>query len=43
VNKKGAGNYQYHGAPSDTALKAKPGTQTGADTGAAKADTGTNR
>jgi hypothetical protein len=42
-NKQGAGNYQYHGAPSDTALKAKPGTQTGADTGAAKADTGANR
>ena len=42
VNKQGQ-SYQYHGAPSDTALKAKPGTQTGADTGAAKADTTTNR
>ena len=30
TNKEGAGNYQYNGAPSDTALKAKPGTQTGA-------------
>jgi hypothetical protein len=43
VNKQGAGNYQYHGAPSDTALKAKPGTQTGADTNATKSDTGTGR
>jgi len=43
ANKQGGGNYQYHGPPSDTALKAKPGTQTGADTGTAKADTGANR
>jgi hypothetical protein len=44
VNKQGQ-NYQYHGAPSDTALRAKPGTQTGesADSGAAKADSGTSR
>ena len=35
VNQSGAGSYQYNGPPSDTALKAKPGTQTGADTGAA--------
>lgn len=43
VNKQGAGNHQYNGPPSDTALKAKPGTQTGADTGAMKSDTGANR
>jgi len=43
VNKQDAGNYQYHGAPSDTALKAKPGTQTGADTNATKSDTGASR
>ena len=29
-------SYQHHGAPSDTALKAAPGSQTGADTAAAK-------
>jgi hypothetical protein len=29
VNKKGAGGYQYNGPGSDTALKAKPGVQTG--------------
>lgn len=29
VNKQGAEGYKYHGAPSDTALKAKPGVQTG--------------
>jgi len=28
-HKKGAGGYQYHGASSDSALHAKPGTQTG--------------
>jgi hypothetical protein len=39
MNKTGAG-YNDTGAPSDTALKAKPGTQTGPDTGAAgKSDT----
>jgi hypothetical protein len=43
MNQEGAGNYQEHGAPSDTVLKAAPGTQTGADTGAAKADTGAYR
>lgn len=32
--------FKYNGPPTDTALKAKPGTQTGADTGAAgKSDT----
>jgi hypothetical protein len=41
VKKAGKEGYHYTGAPSDTVLKAKPGTQTGADTGAAgKADTG---
>jgi hypothetical protein len=35
VNKTGAAGYKYNGASSDTALKAKPGTQTGPDTGAA--------
>lgn len=40
VHKNGAGGYQYTGSPADTALRAKPGTQTGADTGAAgKSDT----
>jgi len=40
MHKKGAAGYHYTGAPSDTALKAKPGTQTGADTGAmGKSDT----
>jgi hypothetical protein len=29
VNKKGAGGYRYNGPASDTALKAKPGVQTG--------------
>jgi hypothetical protein len=44
MNQQGAGDYQQHGAPSDTALKAKPGTQTGPDTGAAtSSDTMTNR
>jgi hypothetical protein len=44
ASQQGADDYQSHGAPSDTALKAKPGTQTGpSDTGAAKADTGTSR
>jgi hypothetical protein len=39
MNETGAG-YQGAGAPSDTALKAKPGTQTGPDTSAAgKSDT----
>jgi hypothetical protein len=44
VNKQGH-DYQYHGAPSDTALRAKPGTQTGetADSGAAQADSASNR
>jgi hypothetical protein len=36
VNKSGAAGYHYTGQPSDTALKAEPGTQTGPDTGAAK-------
>jgi hypothetical protein len=41
VNKAGNGGYHYNGSPSDTALKAKQGTQTGADTSAAgKADSG---
>jgi hypothetical protein len=38
ANKEGAGGYQYHGPGSDTALKAKPGVQTGpsgADSGKA--------
>jgi hypothetical protein len=43
MNQAGAGDYQPHGAPGDTVLKANPGTQTGADTGAAPADTGTSR
>jgi hypothetical protein len=39
VKKAGKDGYHYNGSPSDTALKAKPGTQTGADTGAeGKAD-----
>jgi hypothetical protein len=38
VNKKGAEGYQYHGPPTDTTLKARPGAQTGADTGAMKSD-----
>lgn len=36
MNKTDAQGYRYTGQPSDTALKAKPGTQTGPDTGAAK-------
>jgi hypothetical protein len=36
VNKSGAAGYRYTGQPSDTALNAKPGTQTGPDTGAGK-------
>jgi hypothetical protein len=43
MNEESAGDYQQDGAPSDTVLKAAPGTQTGADTGAAKADTGAYR
>ena len=44
TNQQGAGDYQSQGAPSDTALNAKPGTQTGpTDSGAVKADTGTSR
>jgi hypothetical protein len=40
VNKRGAAGYQYTGPPTDTMLKAKPGAQTGVDTGAAgKPDT----
>ena len=42
-DQQGAGDYQQHGAPSDTALRAKPGTQTGPDTGAAREDSGTSR
>jgi len=37
IRQKSEAGYQYRGPPSDTALKAKPGTQTGADTGAAGA------
>ncbi len=37
VSKKGKKGYQYTGPPSDTALKAKPGVQTGEpDTGKAQ-------
>jgi hypothetical protein len=40
TTKNGANGYRYNGASSDTALRAKPGTQTGPDTGAAgKTDT----